>query len=100
MSKYKLGGFQLAILLYIIYEYNRQIYTHEKNIGVALSYDDICRMLNVQRSTVQQIMKALCDEKLIFKRTGKGRKKTLYKPNKELLYKLLNEYRKINLTDK
>ena len=75
MSKYKLGGFQLAILLYIIYEYNRQIYTHEKNIGVALSYDDICRMLNVQRSTVQQIMKALCDEKLIFKRTGKGRKK-------------------------
>lgn len=100
VSEYKLGGFQLAILDYIISEYNRQIYTLEKNVGVALSYEDVCRKLNVERDTAKYSMQSLLQKELIIK-TGdrKGRAKTTYKPNIELLNKLLDEYLKYNIED-
>lgn len=102
VSKYKLGGFQLAILFYIISEYDRQIYTNGKCDGVALSYGDVGRKLNVTIDTAKYCLRTLLQEKLIIKKTGdrRGRSKTIFKPNQELLNKLTKGYLQRNTEDK
>lgn len=96
-SKYRLSGNHLAVLLYIISEYNRKVFSYktEAETGVSVSYDDLQCYLNSSEKTPKNVIKALLEWKLINCENLKqrdGKAKYQYKPNVKLLNKILNDY--------
>lgn len=91
VSQYKIGGFPLAILHYIVAEYNRIKYSSTSG-EIALSLSDIADKANVGIDTARQAINTLLRESLIVRETRKGRVKSRYKPNVELLNNVVDEY--------
>lgn len=102
MSKYNLGGFSLAILSYIVGEYNKKVYSASiEDYKIPLTFDDLANKGNTHNSTIQKAIKLLLKHELIKKANNpKGRTQTLYIPNVKLLNELTNEYLKYNPNDK
>lgn len=102
MSKYKLGGYSLAILYYIVAEYNKAKFsTSIEEYKISLTFDDLANKENTYISTIQKAIKLLLKHELIKKANSpKGRTQTLYTPNVKLLNELTNEYLKYNPNDK
>ena len=96
LSKYRLSGNHLAVLLYIISAYNRKVFSYKtEETGVSVSYDDLQRYLNSSEKTPKNVIKALLEWKLINCENLKqrdGKAKYQYKPNVKLLNKILNDY--------
>ena len=61
LSKYRLSGNHLAVLLYIISAYNRKVFSYktEEETGVSVSYDDLQCYLNSSEKTPKNVIKAL-----------------------------------------
>ena len=102
LSKYKLGGFQLALLSYIVGYYDKEKLSYSKGeTGVSLSYDEIAGKLNTNKDTARQSIKKLIEMQLILQlNKRKGRAKCKYMPNVTELKKCVSEYLKNNLEDK
>lgn len=97
LSKYRLSGNHLAVLLYVISAYNRKVFSYktEEETGVFVSYDDLQRYLNSNEKTPKNVIKALLEWKLIICENldeRKGKSKYQYKPNIKLLNEILSEY--------
>lgn len=94
MGEYKLGGFQLALLLYIIACYDKEILTfHKKDIWVSLSYEDIAHKLNTNKDTAKKTIKRLIELKLVKQiDIRNGRTKSKYIPNEELIRSMMDKY--------
>lgn len=97
LSKYRLSGNHLAVLLYIISAYNRKVFSYktEEETGVFVSYDDLQRYLNSNEKTPKNVIKALLEWKLIICENldeRKGKSKYKYKPNIKLINEILSEY--------
>lgn len=97
VSKYRLSGNHLAVLLYIISAYNRKIFSYktEEETSVFVSYDDLQHYLNSNEKTPKNVVKALLEWKLIICENldeRKGKSKYQYKPNVKLLNEILSEY--------
>lgn len=102
VAKCRLGGFPLALLCYIVGEYNKGCYSAPyEDIKIPLTYQDAANKGNTYVSTMQEAIKVLLDEKLIEKANcPKGRAKTLFIPNETLLNKWSDEYIEHNPDDK
>ena len=103
MAKYsRVGGFSLAILYYIVGEYNKMVYSASiEDYKIPLTFDDLANKGNTHISTIQKAIKLLLKHELIKKaNVPKGRTQTLYIPNVKLLNELTNEYLKYNPNDK
>lgn len=102
MSNFRLGGFSLAILYYIVSEYNKMVYsTSIENYKIPLTFKDLKYKANTNVSTIQKAISLLLECELIKKANNpKGRTQTLYIPNVKLLNELTNEYLKYNPNDK
>ena len=97
MSKYKLGGFQLAILSYIVNSYNRAVLSYKPMKGCNVSYLELARRCNCPEVTAKKAIKVLLDEKLIEqtnRQERQGRKSYCYVPNVKKLNKITDEYLK------
>lgn len=97
VSKYRLSGNHLAVLLYIISAYNRKIFSYktEEETSVFVSYDDLQHYLKSNEKTPKNVVKALLKWKLIICENldeRKGKSKYQYKPNVKLLNEILSEY--------
>lgn len=97
LSKYRLSGNHLGVLLYIISAYNRKVFSYktEEETGVSVSYDDLQKYLISSEKTPKNVIKALLEWKLIECENLKqrdGKAKYQYKPNIRLLNKVLSDY--------
>lgn len=103
MAKFnRLGGYSLAILSYIVGEYNKRVYSASiEDYKIPLTFDELANKGNTYNSTIQKAIKLLLKHELIKKANNpKGRTQTLYIPNVKLLNELTNEYLKHNPNDK
>lgn len=103
MSKYKLGGFQLAILSYIVNSYDRLTLCYKPSKGCSVSYSELAQRCNCPEVTIRKAIKILLDEGLIIRKNEqerKGRKSYCYIPNVEKLKEITNEYLQYNPEDK
>lgn len=102
MAEYRLGGFPLAILFYIVGEYNKIIFSAPlDDYRVPLTFGDLANKGNTNISTIQQAIGVLLEFELIIKvNIPKGRAKTLYLPNAKLLNELTEEHLKHNPNDR
>lgn len=99
ISKHPLGGIQLAILIYMIGEYNKKVFSY-KDASLSFSYSDIATKCNSGTDTVKKAIKKLIDLKLIKRQTiNKGRLKCTYTLNEKEINKLLKEHLKYNSED-
>lgn len=97
LSKYRLSGNHLGVLLYIISAYNRKAFSYktEEETVVSVSYDDLQKYLISSEKTPKNVIKALLEWKLIECENLKqrdGKAKYRYKPNIRLLNKVLSDY--------
>lgn len=97
LSKYRLSGNHLGVLLYIISAYNRKVFSYktEEETGVSVSYDDLQKYLISSEKTPKNVIRALLEWKLIECENLKqrdGKAKYQYKPNIRLLNKVLSDY--------
>ena len=98
VSQYKIGGFPLAILHYIVAEYNRIKYSGASD-EIALSLGDIADKANVGIDTAKQAINTLLGNSFIVRERRKGRVKSRYKPNVELINTVLDDYLNYNPRD-
>ena len=101
VSDCRLGAFPLAVLYYIVSEYNKIIYSEPtKDCKIPLTFGDLANKGNTNISTMQKAIGALLEEKMIKKvNVPKGRAQTLYIPNVRQLKKLVDDYLERNPND-
>ena len=95
MGEYKLGGFQLAILLYIVGNYNRNFFSYKAQKGCKVSYTELANKCNCPTATIKKAIKVLLEEELIIRINSeerKGRKSYCYIPNTANLKSITKRY--------
>ncbi len=95
MSIYKLGGFQLAILSYIVNSYNREVFSYREQKACKISYSDLVKRCNCAEKTVRNAIQVLLDEQLIKcinSNTRRGRNSYYYIPNETKINQITNDY--------
>lgn len=103
ISEYKLGGIQLAILLYIIDNYNRDVFSYKQQKGCKVSYTELAHKCSCPTITAKKNIQTLLEKKLIIcanSEERKGRKSYCYVPNVEKLNGMLEDYLQAHPEDK
>lgn len=97
---YSIGMYGLAVFYYIVSEYNKLVKLGKPQKAVVFSYSDIQCKLNVKKDTAVSVIKKLLADKLIIRmQKSTGRSKSQYKPNVELINRLMQEYIENNPAD-
>lgn len=95
ISMYKLGGFQLAVLLYIINEYNRIVFSCKPEKGCKVTYDELADMCRCSKVNACKTIKTLLEKELIIctnLKSRKGRASFCYIPNVDEIKLCLEDF--------